>query len=497
MKQKTLNNFRNDESGGILAFTLLMFLVMLVGGGMAVDFINYEYRREGVQDALDRGVLAAAGLGNEAQAYSEEQIAAAEAEAIETVNAYIRSGGYDPDAIGLVVTPDFAMNSQLVAAVSDFSVDTFFLRLTGIETLNGGAAAQAEISRNQIELSLVVDISGSMGGTKIVNLREAATNFVTGMLEDDRSDYTTISLVPFSGQVAVNRYLMNQYPNYDRWHNYSSCVNFSDADYGYTTILPTASLTQTQHFERNNNMHWCPEDGSEASDYANSLALIPYSNRVDELTAGISSLVATGMTATYIGMKWGTALLDPTSQPVLTGLTQDCTEPVIVDGEIITASVCRVDPLFDGRPRAYDDDETMKFLILMTDGDNTAQSQIKPDRYRRARRSNGRYYPWQNYRNADIWDTRNPGRDDKETLVSGWAGDPLLQNICEKADDAGIVIFTIGYDVTTGSRAYNQMLGCASDSALFFNVPNSGGTNHLDAAFTSIRQTIQRLKLTN
>ena len=488
MKKKTLRDFRNDESGGILAFTLLMFMVMLVGGGMAVDFINYEYRREGVQDALDRGVLAAAALGKAANATSEEEIAAAEAAAIETVRAYVRSGGFDPDELGLVVTPDFTLNSQLVAAISNFSVDTYFLRISGIDTLNGGAASSALVSRNQIELSLVVDISGSMAGTKIADLRDAATNFVTTMLEDDRSDYTTLSLVPFSAQVRPNDNLIAQF-NLNRWQTYGNCVDFDLSDYDNTNISRTASLTQAQHWRPqwvanvdSGDVFWCPPARHE---------ILPWSNSIAQLTASIDQLTATGNTAAYLGMKWGTGLLDSDAQPVLTALTQICSDPVIDgNGVVITPAVCDVDPAFDGRPAADDDDETLKFVILMTDGANTGGYRIKNWQYDQEDTN-----PDLSQENADYWnDNIMPwSYSHLEDRVTNSQGDTRLQNICTKAKDAGIIVFTIGYDVSVDSNPYNQMRSCASSFGHFYNVE----TDDLNAAFTSIAQTIQKLKLVN
>jgi len=476
MKKKTLREFRNDESGGILAFTLLMFMVMLVGGGMAVDFINYEYRREGVQDALDRGVLAAAALGRDANATSVEEIAAAEEAAIETVYAYIRSAGYDPEEIGIVVTPDFTFNSQIVAAISEFSVDTYFLRISGIDTLNGGANATAAVTRNDIEISLVVDISGSMEDSgKIGNLRTAATNFVTDMLDGDRSAYTTISLVPFSAQVRPSSALVNQF-NYTPWQNYSDCIDFSLTDYESTNISRTAPLTQVQHFRQGtdrqgNPMKHCP--GTENQ-------IIPWSNSLSDLTTGITALKPLGWTAAYIGMKWGTALLDPDARPVLQG-------------------VLGSDSTFADRPADYTDAETLKFVILMTDGANTRNNYVRTSRYvteQNCDRYGGNCQPARDYftqADADYWNTRNARTS---IAIDGPNGDIRLQKICSAADDAGIVVFTIGYDIsvsTNPNSPYVQMRDCASTPGHFYRV----GVDDLDAAFASIAQTIQKLKLTN
>ncbi|MFT7597011.1 MAG: hypothetical protein ACI8R4_004354 [Paracoccaceae bacterium] len=64
-----------------------------------------------------------------------------------------------------------------------------------------------------------------------------------------------------------------------------------------------------------------------------------------------------------MGMKWGTALLDPTLQPV-------------VDNMIAAGTV---DAAFESLPRNYNDNEALKVIVLMTDGQNTSQYFLEPD----------------------------------------------------------------------------------------------------------------------
>ncbi len=509
MKFKLLTDFRKDERGGVLAFYIIMFLTMMIGGGMAIDFIRHEIRRESMQSALDRGVLAATGNAQTSNPLTPDELATAEQIAIDTVRSYVQIAGFDPDAQGVVVTPAFTVNSKRVDVVSTFSVDTYFLRLSGIDVLNGNAASAATLAANQIELSLIVDISASMEGAKMVNLRRAATEFSTRMLSGNRADFTTISLVPFSGQVAAPESIMRNY-NYNRWHTYSSCVDFEQSAFSSLYIDSSTPLTQTKHWSTDgvngqgilNGSYFCPKD---------RLAILPLSNSLTDVNDAISRLVATGETASHLGVKWGVNLLDPHSQFVV--------DDLIDHGE--------VSPIFAGRPAEYDDETTLKFAILMTDGTNSSQWDILNDP--------GAYYQYQGYevlldrkkdpgdspnylarmedlivnghwyearipasgqRTASIWDDRvnYPMAWDYNHIfarVGPAEADTRLQSICALAKDAGIIIFSIAYDVAAGSNAYNQMNDCASDGQFYY-----AGTDELDAAFDGIYQTIQKLKLT-
>jgi hypothetical protein len=109
----------------------------------------------------------------------------------------------------------------------------------------------------------------------------------------------------------------------------------------------------------------------------------------------ITNLTADGNTSLDIGMKWGSILLDPTFQPVVAGLSQQGHIPA----------------MFNNRPVAYTDRDTIKVIVLMTDGQNTTQYFIEPSF--RAGDSN----IWWNdqeevysvYVGLDTWDEDNDG----------------------------------------------------------------------------------------
>ena len=54
--------FRKNEDGSLIIFTLYLFIMMLIIGGLAVDFMRYEVTRSRIANTLDRAILAAADL---------------------------------------------------------------------------------------------------------------------------------------------------------------------------------------------------------------------------------------------------------------------------------------------------------------------------------------------------------------------------------------------------------------------------------------------------
>ncbi len=471
MKLKLLSDFKKDDQGGILAFYLIMFITLMIGGGMAVDFMNSEYQREKVQDALDRGVLAAAAIGKASRAVTPTEIADAEAASVLIVKSYLQTAGFDPDAPGVSITPNFTLNSQQIAATADYEVDTFFLRLSGIDTLGGSAGAGALVTQNDIEISLVLDVSGSMGfdgGGKIINLRTSGSAFVGNMLAGDRGDYTFISVLPFNHSVNVGSDILGRFSN-QKWHNYNGCATFSTSQYGVAAMNPNSGLEQTGHIV----------DTSEIPGKTNLLCdagqAIVYSNNVNQLQTLIGGLTEGGATAGYIGMKWAMGLLDPSAQPIVTDLIADGLAP---------ASMA-------GKPAAYDDDNTLKFIIFMSDGSMNRAYRFRPDEYAVETNGSGNLLPANSVENAVYWD-ENPDISVGIERAGHHGSAPLL-SACSTARDAGIVVFTIAYGLTPGSTEDQVLADCVSSLGHYYNVD----TDDLNVAFASIEATIQRLKLTN
>lgn len=462
MSKFSLKQFIRDEHGSITAFVLVMFLTMVVGGGMGVDFMRHESERSMLQSALDRGVLAAASYEVEDEDVDIEQ----------RVISYVHSSKFlknrNPE---LLVASDITINSRQVAATGSYAINTFFLKIIGITTLTVSASSAAKITRGEIEISLILDNSGSMDGAKMQNLKDAANDFIDLMLNEETIDYTTISLIPFAAQVNAGPILAEQF-NLDRWHDYSWCFALGASDYEGTSLSQETLFTQEQHYFRGQlGTHECPDS-----------PIIPFSNSPARLHTAINNMNAGGYTATYAGMKWGAALLDPAAQPVLTSLAANGV----------------VDPNFIGRPAAWDSEVAAKFIIIMTDGANTEHKRIKPSSYNHEGTD-----PWQSQANADYWNERGCSWRNGcsvERVISGSSGDLRLQDICDaaKEDIPGsnvdrITVFTIGFDVSEGSNPYNYMRNCASSESKFYHVENTD----LATAFKQIAGSITKLKLTD
>ena len=508
-----LRVFWADEAGAILPFALIMFVLMLMAGGMAIDLMRRESARVILQNTVDRAVLAAADL---------DQLEDAE----DVVNGYFDAAGLREHLIDVDI--DEGLNYRTVHAETAADVDMMFQNMVGIETMVAPAASTAEERIQNVEISLVVDISGSMGGSRITNLKNAADEFIDTVISadppeaDQATGITSLSIIPYQGMVNIGDDLGAQF-NLTNDHNYSQCVVFDYDDYLQSAITTTQSLNRMAHFEDSSSEHSPIRNPNCATN--DDEAIIAYSVDRDDLKDKIDDLSAGGWTAIDVGLKWGVALLDPAARPAINGLE--------------AANVVH-EELRD-RPADHSDRETLKVVVLMTDGDNTNQYDLKPefktgmsnvwyhdahDRYSVYTPSwNDYWYPHdsRNYHNSPyrgssesrrlsnaelfarfserhlaeyLFETPDPNnqyqayRNAVTRIVNGTEADRRTRALCDVARAEGIVVYAIGFEAPTGGQ--NLMRDCASTESHYFDVSGV----EISEAFSAIARSINQLRLT-
>ena len=544
--------FVRAETGSMTVFAMSMLIMMLFIGGIAVDVMRYENARTIMQNAMDRGALAAADLDQteDSQTVAED---------------YIAKAGLPDENYDVQVEEEFigdTLVGRRVSATANYDVDTLFMHMLGIEELPIAAASAAEEGINDIEISLVLDVSGSMGANnKLENMQDAAEDFIDTVFGNSVDGRIMLSVVPYSSQVNIGETLFDELTT-QHDHDYSYCVDFPGNSYSTAAVDPVNdTLSQAGHFDP-----WTRYDSgvtprNRVCRTDSEFEVTPWSRNTTALKNQINALEASGNTSIDIAMKWGVALLDPAMQPVLTDLT--------------LGSSPAVDPVFVGRPAAYNNSNSIKIAVVMTDGINTTEYRLN-DAFKRG--NSGTWYdpdsrryslPLEEYRDTDgdndwwedWWYARNYGEgsygrywidnaydvnDDNDGRPEGpydqvnkndaafqltwpqlWnqmslshrayehfyrqygnsnhyynnlyapystvddaTKDDRLDRICTAAKSRGIIVFSVGFEVTDDSAAV--MRSCASSPSHFYRVEGID----ISIAFASIANQINQLKLT-
>ena len=528
LSPRLLRRFGKAEEGSLTVFALCLFFLMVIMAGVAIDVTRYETTRTALQNTLDRCTLMAAALDQELVPDDVVRDCIAKAGMASMVeDVHVVAG----------------MNLRQVTTRGRADTNPFFLHLIGIAEMDAVARSSAEQAITNIELSLVLDVSGSMAGAKIANLKTAASAFVDTVLAADSDNRTSIALVPYNGQVNLGPTLRSQFNTTDA-HGVANvnCIDLPASAYGGTAMSTTAAMPMTADSDSysNTSMTWgylAATDGWATPHPLNkwcpastgNIVRLP-NNDATVLKAQINGMSAIGATSINAGMKWGVTLLDPDSRGLMnaTGL---------------------MPAPFAARPFEYADEDAMKIIVLMTDGQHFAEERINdgfrtgaspiwrstgdgrysilhatrpgPNKYWVPHLSNWQAAAWNSGAGAarlnweQVWSAQRVsyvawqmyGRalgTDAATITAAYeaamamlrtqtatfAMDAQLQAICAMAKDQDVIVYGIAFEAPAGGQA--QIAQCASSPAHYFNAAGL----EISTAFNTIANNITQLKLT-
>ncbi len=396
--------FRRDDEGGLIILALFFFLAMVMVSGLAVDLMRFETSRVINQATMDRAALAAAGLDQRLDPrdvvidyYTKAGKPPPDRSDIEVEESYV-GGVFDADGNPLPGQEGELVSRRVQISSAVYSPN-YFTNWVSINNLFGddfdesgrGRASEVEGFRTMaatsaleriqnVEISLVVDVSGSMGSNRrLRNLKTAANEFIDTVVDETRTEgITSMSIIPYHAVVRTGP--MIDYLNadgevitvanppshpgaitaYNTTHDFSTCVRFDDEDFETTALDENTPLERIGHFHEGGDGYNQPEDFERWCDEERAGILV-HETRVQPLKNHIDSWNASGWTAVDLGIKWGAALLDPALRPVVAEM--------IDDGLIADRA--------ENRPNDFEPTETMKVLVVMTDGENTVQRDLK------------------------------------------------------------------------------------------------------------------------
>ncbi len=314
---KCLRDFKAADSGAIAPLFGLMMMAMLILVGVSIDGARGTRISLVASNALDAAALAAAKtlrLNNP----TDEELTA-------LVQDYFNSNFVESNAAAvlndLVVVVDRTINS--VSLVAKVKVPTTITALLGSDYMDVNLNASAVYDVKDVEVSMMLDVSGSMSGTKLADLKLAAKDLVDIMLPLDTPHENRVAIAPFS--TSVNAGSLAATVSYDgrRSRAGTTCVTERAGAEAFTDASPTTNLLKKETTS-------CPTS-----------AVLPLTNNIEDLHDAIDAMNAGGLTAGHLGISWAWYLLSPEWSSVLPG---------------------------DSAPTAYDNPEVRKVAILMTDG---------------------------------------------------------------------------------------------------------------------------------
>lgn len=574
------SRFLRSERGTILPFNVMAVVLLVMFGSLAVNAVRIETSRSTMQATLDICVLNAAALK---QTLDERQV----------FQDCITKNNFEGEITSLTVNEGYS--SKSVTAAGKVELESWFLRKFIVEgeedyiapdqfevRTTSGAAERV----GNVEVALVLDVSGSMvenGSPKLNNLKAAAREFVTTLLSDDTEGRVSITLVPYNGQVNLGPVLAAKFnlqgaPTGNRdvyvqslnawrtWNlNNSRCADLPSSVYATgnaeiprtlalpatafadsysdtsrsslsTWVTPTATNSSSGAVVNPSNV-WCPPTTGnfvllpDQTAAGQQSTVVTPSQRIQRLHTAINAMVGEGATSINAGMRWGLALLDPSVRGIYNEFIQT--------GEMPSR--------LSGRPLAYNDPDTMKIIVLMTDGSNFAEERMNAT-YKSTNTadspvylgSDGNYSIYIDRANTtnDFWVPHRSAWQSTSWRPSGgtvrqiawsevfqrqrasWVAwqlyaralnsssayttymnlfrtltaistmDSQLQTVCNTARNRNVLVYTIAFEAPTAGQT--QLRNCATTTSRYY----TASSVTISQVFASIAGNISKLRLT-
>lgn len=444
---RLLARFRREEQGAAAIFFALSAAPLAVACGVAVDYARIADYRANMQVGADSAALA---LAKEPAAATATQL---QARAKIFFDSAIKYGG--AYATSSLVA---ARANRVVTVKAVGQVQLAFGGLIGKKTVTIHADSQAKSGKRKIELALALDNTGSMASSnKLVELKVAVNNLLDKMqtLNDVEAGAVKVSLVPFTTQVKVGKsYASAPWLRYNndgsaptaaQRSDWLGCVtdrdqpqNISDTEPlgaplgGPKLQHPAADDPKWNNWPRlmtsakwNQWAQWC-NDLQPVMPLTADLK----SKGAGSLRAAISGMKASGNTNVSIGVAWGLKTLMNRAP-------------------------------FSGAA-APGDDDVLKAMIVLTDGDNT----------------------------EDRWSTTQSLIDARTRDTCATAKDAVKNANGAALSDSYIQIYTIR--VIDGNRSLLQ--DCAANGGSYSEV---SAASELNSVFQNILDQITRVRLTS
>lgn len=422
-----LKNFLTSRDGNISVLTAISMLVIVPMTAIAIDSTRLMQASSKLKNLNDMAALAAT-TGQNKTIQERKKVY----ENIMELGLQNSSevSGYEYE----LSIQDNDLTQVLVA--SSKSKANLLFPLANSETKFVTAHSEVTVGKEFVEIALVLDISTSMEGPRMVELKRSAQEFMDVIMGDQAAQgRVSISLVPFGGTVRLPEdleTLLIPPATTDKWVNgeWNGCLSIPTADY-VSGVTPQHELEYMPDFYAWANP-WCPEQGNELMGLSRNKAEL--SNRIDTLSLSDG-------TGTDIGVTWGLATLDPIWRNEIKGGNSNA-------------------------PRDFHP-QTKKIMVVMADGGVTNQR-----------------LPLENDMvGAPPFKTKN----EVNATVEAENG---YQNICELTKNKGIEIYTVGFQIV--KKAKLEMLqSCGTSEAHNFEAKSG----QLSTAFLNIASSISGIRL--
>jgi Flp pilus assembly protein TadG len=441
---RAVQGFAGDARGDVAILFGLMALVLFAMIGLAVDYGRFVNARSQTIAATDAAVLAGA---RALQTNGGDQAAALKVAQAYYTQATKNRLSLTNDTINFAISD----NATAMVTTGNATINTPFMGLAGTSSLpilrkDGSDYSKAVLAVGgnaelNLEISMMLDITGSMKGQKLTDMKSAASDLINIVVWTDQSKYTSkVAIVPFAYDVRLPAAAFTKATGSSKTSE--PCVVERTGSEKYTDAAPQSGQYVMVHNEATTSK----KHGKTTTTYdptcnlSLSAEALPLTSVKQTLLDKISGLSATGSTAGHIGTAWAWYMLSPNWASLWSS---------------------------SSKPAEYGTDNLRKIAVLMTDGEYNTQY------------------------------TTNGVSDGSNSLTycpnaaNGVCASAQAVSQCDGMKAKGIEVYTVGFQLDN-QTAIDTLSSCATDAAHFYN---STTGDALKAAFRDIALKISTLYL--
>ena len=426
-----------DRKGVVLPITGVMIFLLIVMAGAGVDYGRAINQREVMANALDSAALAVA-----SQLSTSVMTDGEIGKMLKDVfKANLSSLGYEDQALQNFTHKVFP-DQGVVEVSSSISVPTYFIHLQGIgpEEITVTVNAEVNYSKFDVELALVLDVTGSMDWA-ISHLKDAAESVVNTLIPAGSNDpKIRISIVPYSGGVNLDSYAETVTANLS-----DKCVTERIGSEKYTD----ASYVSQPFGDGSGTLR-----GIECSDSV----IQPLTHNRNALLDAIEDMETDGWTAGQTGIAWGWYTLSPYWKQLWPAESEPASYQDVTSGDVL------------------------KFALIMTDGDfNTFYNQVNWKENKCLKKKS----------NGDYKGTCYSGTNKYWIEKSGGQSSNRAKKFCDEMKKSDISMYSVYFGNKPSSSGAKIMQYCADDGSYYQATSSADLIN----AFGNIARRIQAIYL--
>ena len=478
--------FRQDQSGTTAIMFGLMIMPVMFLTGMSVDFSRMVTAKSRMQTALDAAALAGvrAAQTNTSSTLSATVMQDAAQKYYDAITSTLKDvrdprngatsnkivmttqadGSFKFDVNTWVRTPFLSIVSSAgqspnnsTGAPADCQASIWKCRqVTSSASII--ATSSGQNTGYSIETSFMLDITGSMNGQKLADLKVAANNAIDILVWADQSKQTSrVAISPFAQDVRMPTAAAYQAATGQ------AAATASKSIYGYTFGTKNTEFCVGERQGADKYLDTAPTAGNRPivewmysgwgiqCDVPASATVQPLTSDKTVLHNLINGLQTAGSTAGHIGTQWAWYMLSPNWKSLWQTANQPAAYDTAYNVNTKTGDITKV--------------TLRKIAILMTDGDYNTE-----------------------YTSQGIL-TSYFGDSPANATATNQAA-----SICTNMKQTGIEVYTVAFTAGGGisNTALNLLTNCATDSSHFYNA--STGTS-LNAAFQDIALKISKIRV--